>query len=308
MYNIAVGIPTHKRPAMLEQGIVSVLNNVVSPSLIAKVHVIVVDNDESKTAQDTVSRLNSLTPHNFELHYHSFPVKGLSNVRNEIFKQALKFGPDFIACFDDDEYTTAEWLNEMILTITSNSADAVIGPVIPKIEEHIPAGIAYHFTYHKIANNKRIYFLETNNYIIRTSFLLKHQLEFDQRFNFSGSEDNFFGVQALKKGARIYWAAKAVTYENIPEKRATLKWLIMRNYRSSLTFIYVLLLERDYAKVFKKLSTSLAYSILGVAALIFLPFNIKYKYWGPVKIATALGGFAGLLNLKYYEYQKDLKA
>ena len=42
----------------------------------------------------------------FKLHYHNYPIKGLSNVRNEIMEKALLLDPDFVVFVDDDEYVT----------------------------------------------------------------------------------------------------------------------------------------------------------------------------------------------------------
>jgi succinoglycan biosynthesis protein ExoM len=308
MYKIAICVPTYKRPTLLAKLITTVLNSNIDKTLIKEIFIVIVDNDVDKSAEKIVNEFKKKDNVFFQLYYHSYPVKGLANIRNEIITRSLELDPDFIASIDDDEYATPDWLNEMLLTITSNHADAVIGPVIPVFESDVPESLRFHFTYHKITNNKRISFLETNNYIISVRFILEQKMRFDERFNFTGSEDNYFGVQALKKGARIFWAAKAVIYETIPTGRASLNWLIMRNYRSAITFMYVLLLEKDYKKISKKIATSVFYLCIGLPSLILFPFPSKFKYWGIIKISRALGGFAGLLNLKYYEYHKDLKA
>jgi succinoglycan biosynthesis protein ExoM len=308
MYNVAVCIPTHKRPIMLKKSIISVIENNLNADIIKSVNIIIVDNDADKTAESVVSEIKGTIPVKFQLHYFNYPVKGLSNVRNELLKRAIEYSADYIIGIDDDEYASAEWINEMILTASINNADCAVGPAIPVMEKPAPTGILYHFTYHKLTNGKQIQFLETNNYLLKTEFILKHKLTFDDRFNFTGGEDNQFGIEALKRGARIFWAAKAPIYEIIPVKRASVSWLIKRNYRSAITYTYSLLLERNYFMIFKKVMASIAYMILSIFSLVFILTGSKYKYWGVIKIATAFGGFASLFNLKFYEYHKDLKA
>jgi succinoglycan biosynthesis protein ExoM len=308
MYKIAVCIPTFKRPIMLKKCITSVIENNFNKDLISNVDIIIVDNDADKTAEPIVSELKETVPANFELNYFNYPVKGLSNVRNELLNRAIEHSVDYIIGIDDDEYASAEWINEMVLTASINNADCAVGPAIPIMEVEVPKSISYHFNYHKLSNGKQIQFLETNNYLLKIDFILQHKLNFDDRFNFTGGEDNQFGIEALKKGAKICWAANAPIYETIPAKRASVNWLIKRNYRSAITFTYSLILEKEYLKVFKKVMASIAYMILSIFSLIFMLSNSKYKYWGIIKIATAFGGFASLFNLKFYEYHQDLKA
>jgi succinoglycan biosynthesis protein ExoM len=130
-------------------------------------------------------------------------------------------------------------------------------------------------------------------------------LWFDKRFNFTGAEDSYFGVQLIKKGATFYWAAKAIVYETIPESRATLRWLIKRNYNGALTYAYILKLEKKHLLLLKKTLVSGTYFIIGSMALLALPFPFLWRYWGILKISEAVGGFAGLFSIHFHEYAND---
>ena len=132
---------------------------------------------------------------------------------------------------------------------------------------------------------------------------LKHKMWFDVRFNSTGSEDSYFGIQMIKKGATIFWAANGIVFEYIPKKRATLNWLIRRKYRGAITYTYMLKLEKRHLSLLKKLSASFIYIFSGFIALLLLPIPIRRKYWGIIKLAEGLGGLAGFMNLKYNEYQ-----
>lgn len=305
MYNIVIGIPTYKRSLMLKKLILSIIDCNINKSLIKDINIIVVDNDIDKSAEKIVKELIDRFYGIHKLNYYNYPVKGLSNVRNELFNKALEFNPDYIVGIDDDEYPASDWLNQLLLTITTLNADIIQGPVIPVFENEVSPYISNWFKYKKLKNHKRLKFFWTSNFIISVSFLLKHKIKFDERFNITGSEDSYFGVNALKKGAKIFWASNAIIYETIPAKRAKLKWLIKRRYNSANTFTYILKLEKNYFGLLKKTLISLVYFLSGGLALVAIPLPFRWKYWGILKISESLGGFAGLVGIQYHEYAKD---
>ena len=167
---------------------------------IDSVDIVVVDNDKLKTAEITVKDLKKEVPNQFNLHYFNNSNKGLSHVRNEILKQAYTFNPDFLVCIDDDEYVVKDWLNELIKTIVNNKADIVVGPVLPKFENETPNYISKWFIRKEHPTNKQLFIsFGAGNLILKTTFLKAHNLDFDMRFNTTGAEDTYFGVEALKK-------------------------------------------------------------------------------------------------------------
>ena len=305
MHRIAICIPTYKRLGMLEKLIDSIYACKIDTAIIKEVDIIIVDNDAEKTAEQTVARLAQRESDIFTIVYHGYPIKGLVNVRNELINQALLRKPDFLAFIDDDEFASPEWLSELIRTLVVNNGDLGVGPVIPVFEKKVPPYISHWFRYHHIEDQTNIEFIETGNLVARAQFLLDTpDMRFDQRFNTTGAEDSYFGVTALKKGTKIWWAGKAVAYETIPEKRATINWLLKRAYRGAITYTFIIMLEKKYLSVIKKVLVNILYLFVGIFALILTPFQHKLRYFGMMKIAESMGGFAGLLNLKYHEYAK----
>ena len=106
----------------------------------------------------------------------------------------------------------------------------------------------------------------------------------------------------LKKGAKIYWSANAVTFETIPDERANLKWLMMRTYNGAATYTYMLKLEKEYSRLCKKIAISVINILIGVLSIIGIILPLKKRYWSLIKISEGVGGFAGLLSIKYNEY------
>lgn len=303
MNKIVIAIPTYKRPDMLLDLLGSIVKCHIDNSLISEINIIVVDNDKDKTAENATTNFVFSNPEIKNITYHNYIEKGLSNVRNEMLRKAFELTPDFIVFIDDDEFVTTEWLNELVKTIINNDADLARGPVFARMAENTPKDIACWFTREDFPNNKRLFTLASGNLIMRRLSLQKFDVWFDKRFNSTGSEDSFFGIQLLKKNAKIYWAANAIAYETIPESRTTLNWLIKRNYRVAGTFTYILKVENQTLKLLKKVIVSFIYILVGLLASVLVIVPVKKRYWGLLKLSEGLGGLSGFGNKIYSEYK-----
>ena len=303
MHDLVIGIPSYKRPGMLKKLIKSVFASNIDNNIIKSVNIVVVDNDVNKTAKKTVLDLQESNTSFFGLHYYNCPNKGLSNVRNKILSKAMAFNPQYLIFVDDDEYVSPEWLKEFLKTILNNKGNIAFGPVIPKFKKKATKAISVWFGNKPLKDQQQTNFIYgAGNLMLQVAFLKKHNLTFDKRFNTTGAEDTFFGIQAVKKGARIFWSANAIVYETIPKNRATLNWLLKRAYSGATTYTRILFLEKKYVLIFKKLVFNFIYLFIGLLTFILVPFKFEHRYFGPLKLAESMGGFAGLFNLKYHEY------
>lgn len=287
---------------MLKKLVQSIIECNLNRTLIKNINIIVVDNDVEKTAESLINELKERFYNSYNIDYFNHPIKGLSNVRNELIKKAWLFNPDFIVFIDDDEYASPEWLNELVGTLSTTNGDMAIGPVISVFESRVSKYISCWFERPIYQSNTKIKSIATGNLIIKTDSLFKNKILFDRRFNKTGAEDLYFGLQMLNKGAIAYWSEKAIVYETVPDSRANLKWLIKRIYNGANTYTNILKLEGRKMELTKKIFISLIYIIAGICAFIFIPFPIKKKYWGIIKLSEGVGGIAGLINIKYYEY------
>ena len=302
MYKIIVCIPTYQRPEMLKKLVISILECNIDKSLIKDVSIIIVDNDACKTAELVVSELKQNNTRDHEITYCHFPQKGLSNVRNELLKIGLDRNPDFLVFVDDDEFVSGNWLNELVGTIIRNNGDMAMGPVNSLVSKKIPEYISYWLKRPGHADNEMLHYIRTGNLIIRAESLSEKKIRFDPRFNHTGGEDSYFGLQMLKKGATIYWASRAIVYETVPDERANISWIAMRYYNGANKYSYILRIENNYCKIIKKLIVSFLYIILGFFSLILIPFPIRKRYLGILKLYEGWGGIKGLLGLRYNEY------
>jgi succinoglycan biosynthesis protein ExoM len=299
---IAIGIPTRRRPSMLQRLLGSILGSDFDQALIDEVHIVVADNDHSQSADPVVKGFQARSTEPFRLHYLSEPKRGLSHVRNAVLGYCLALRPSFIVFVDDDEYVSTNWLHELTKTILRTDADFVLGPVIPDLDPSTPQEVAHWFRFHQFQDQQPINFLDTGNVIMRAAFIEKHGLRFDERFNTTGAEDSFFGITAIKKGASIHWSENAIARETIPMNRANLKWLFLRKLRGSNTYTYIMIIERKFSKVLKKIVVSIFYLFFGIFTLPLAVIPFRFRYIGIIKIAESFGGLSALIGVRYHEY------
>jgi len=303
MNSVSICIPTYRRPDLLRKLILGIADCRLNSSVISDINIIIVDNDEDMTAKPVANELKEKFNDTIKIDYHNYPHKGLVNVRNELLRQALSKMPGFIVFIDDDEYPSPDWLNELLETIIVNNGDIAIGKVIPVFDFSVSKYISFWFRRREYKCNKKIKFVKTNNLIIKTETLLKHRIWFDDRFNKTGGEDSYFGLQMVKNGAKINWASKAVVFENVPQTRANIKWLLKRYYNGANRYTFILRIEKQHIKILRKLIISFLYILFGICASLLTPYPFKIRFWGPLKIAEGIGGLTGFLNLKYEEYK-----
>jgi len=302
MYAVSICIPTYKRPELIERLITSIGSCNLDPALIGKILIVVVDNDADRSAAAKVAELSTRLAGKITIDYHSYAIKGLASVRNELIRQAFKNKPDFIVFVDDDEYVCTDWLNALVKTIINNNADMVMGPVTAVFEHQTPEHITTWFARGRHPDNARLDYIRTGNLIINAAFLSRLNIWFDERFNKTGSEDTYFGNEMIKKGASIYWAAQAKVYEITPPSRTNIRWLFNRRYRVANTFTYMLKIDKLHAQVFKKALVSIVYLILGAATAVFAIIPFRKRNWGLLKIAEGAGGLSALFDIAFNEY------
>lgn len=302
MNHVVIGIPTYKRPAMLEKLLRSIDANNIAQKLISKIDIVVVDNDKEKSAESVVSKYNSDKDSEHMTHYFCYSKKGLSNVRNEILNHSLSLNPDFLITIDDDEYADENWLNEMVKKCLAEKCDIVIGTIVPILEGKVEAYISHWFPVKSFPENISIKLMRTGNTLFRADFISDNKLFFDNRFNSSGGEDTFFGMQAIDKGAKILFAKNAVVYENIPKERTTLNWLAKRRFRGATTYSYCHLIQKNYKVLLKKFLVSILYIIIGMLTLPLALIPFSRRYWGLLKLMDGIGGLYGMLGKTFKEY------
>ncbi|PSL18302.1 glycosyl transferase family 2 [Shimia abyssi] len=72
------------------------------------------------------------------IHYSVFPEPSLSPVRNQVMKSAINLNTKYIACIDDDEWPSPQWLPKLLRAARDTNAEFVSGPVLADRKNGLP--------------------------------------------------------------------------------------------------------------------------------------------------------------------------
>ena len=240
-YRIAITVPTFKRPQSLrnltdhlEPQIKNLYERKNNPLTIK---LFIAENDLSaREGAAIVAAIGKNFPCEVTCLYES--RKGVSIVRNTLTEAALDWKADFILFIDDDEWPCEQWIEKMVDTADTFTADIVSAPVIPSYEGTPPAWITQgrffeddDYETGALPDIKR-----TSNLLIRSSWLNDRQIFrrgnwFSERLGHYGGEDSMLIETLIKQGAKHVWCHEATVKENIPKQRQTVAYLANRAYR-----------------------------------------------------------------------------
>jgi glycosyltransferase involved in cell wall biosynthesis len=230
-FEIAVTIPTFRRPEMLTATLAS-----IAPQLTgAKALCVVMENDagerEGAKAASAFFEANGIDG----LVVIAVPP-GNCNAYNCGWRTVLDHFPAvrFIAVADDDERAAPDWLACLLAAQKANGADCVGGPQKPQLPEGMAETIAHPVfrpAYSKSGVVPILY--SSGNLLVGRHVLEQMPFPFlDPLFNFTGGGDSDFFARARTKGFRFAWANDAVLHEIVPARRMEKDWLRARSLRN----------------------------------------------------------------------------
>ena len=271
----------------------------VAPSNI-DLKIIVVENDGEGLSEDIITTFSS--KNNIRITYFLETRQGLAFARNRAVREAN--GCDFCCFIDDDQTVNKDFLIELLRCQYEYNADGVSSSCVPLFSNKVPKYIRYFHTRKIHTYGTIIDSANTGGLLIKKRCLDMIDGPFDIRFNFSGCEDIYLTSQISKFGGIIRFQPKAIVYENIPEHRTTLRYVINRSFSDSNAdyFVQSIRSNRNFKlKALPRLSMRLLYGLL-----ILLPFLILGKsnrLKGLIKIVHSLGGFSFIFgnNNQFYK-------
>jgi len=220
-----VCIATHKRHLDLER----LLASLTSQKGASPFDVVVVDNDQEKSAQTVAFRYREKIP----LTYLVEPVRGIARTRNRAV--AISRSP-FLAFIDDDEWATPQWVAALERQQNISAADVVIGRVEVEFDAEVSelvrrCGL---FDPSPLPDGAIVpwYFTRTGNAFVRREALPDKEAPFSTCFDLTGGEDVDLFKRMIDSGARVVASATAVVFERRPIARANLIWLLRRAMRN----------------------------------------------------------------------------
>lgn len=197
-----------------------------------QLRVIVADNDETPSAQAIVEEAASNLQ--IPVYYLHAPAANISIARNACLNAA---DADFVAFIDDDELASAGWIKNLLDVQRVEDADIVLGPVDAIYESDQPSWMFegdFHSTRPVWVNGRIITGYSCNVLIKRNADSVKGQ-QFRIDLGKTGGEDSAFFDAIHRAGGKIAYAPDALVTENVPDSRASFKWLWQRRFRAGQT-------------------------------------------------------------------------
>lgn len=222
--HISVCICTYHRNQMLERLVRKLALQEISG--LFGFSVVVVDNDASGPARETVTRLQEEL--NLDITYGVEPEQTIPAARNHALRLACG---NYIGIIDDDEFPPQHWLITMYRAIHTFDVDGALGPVYPFFKQQPPAWLVKggfcDRPVHRTGSLLNWDQTRTGNVLLKKDVFDKHHLCFDLKCKTSGSDRMFF-KEAMQVGCRFVAVEEAPVYEIVPPERWTKGYYLKR--------------------------------------------------------------------------------
>jgi succinoglycan biosynthesis protein ExoM len=297
---ISVCIATYRRPERLRSLLADLVTQQLRPW-----EIIVVDNDLDASAREIVEERRKLGV-SFPIHYDVQGEKNISLTRNRTVTMATG---EWLSFVDDDERAPATWLRLLADAARDNSADGVLGPVVPVLPRTAPEWILRGSFYSwarmptgTVVPRNRLRF---GNVLLRARLLAHHR--FDPAYGLTGGEDGDLLARLVHGGARIVWCDEAFVTEPVEPARLSLRWLLRRALRGGQDFARHTFAGRYGGRSFVQrtqfvLRATAQLSLAGLLALVTWPFGRHRAAGWLLKAAANAGKLSVLGGWHYREY------
>jgi glycosyltransferase involved in cell wall biosynthesis len=300
---VTICIITYQRPTGLKR-LMNGLNQLKFSRIERpQLQVVIVDNDASGTACQLAEQMSDFQ---WPLVTEIEPRRGISYARNRAVACAHP-DSDFIVFIDDDEVPSPEWLEELLVVQAQYQSDVVQGRVVPYFQDDVPVWVkkGSFFEQPQRTTGTPLEAAYTNNVLVRASLIKCQETVFDERFALTGGEDSYFFRTLHQQGFSLVWADAAVVFEYIPSSRVSTKWILLRAYRSCLTYT---IWEREKKASFKALCISVIKAVSQICLGVFLlPLSLFLERHILVKtllnIYKGAGRLSAFMGIKYEEYK-----
>ena len=267
MRDVAVVIPTLRRPEGLERAVRSVFAQAEALERIAAV--VVVDNDPDGSAAPLAERLRYQGP--LPLAYVHAPIPGVATARNAGL--AATDAP-LIAFLDDDEAASPRWLAALLEAQVQTGADVLFGPIRGRVPDDAGWTTAYLERFFgrqgPLRNGLTDDLHGCGNTLMVRQTALPGPAPFDVAMNETGGEDDRLFTALMKRGGRFGWAADAWVDEFAPPHRATLAYALTRAFAYGQSPSQMAADRGDWPGVIKWMLVGAAQTaIWGAASLVF---------------------------------------
>ena len=290
MIEITVVIPTYRRPDDLARAIAAVQ---AQRGVGVQFEVLVVDNDPAGSAAPIAE--GAAAESSMPIRYVGEPRPGISHARNT---GVVCAEGRYLAFLDDDEVVASDWLAALLDTVKRFSADAVVGPVLPRFPEGIEIDAYRRRVYTRDARlptGSRLLRWNIGNSLFAKARCFVDAEPFLPRLGRTGGEDTVFLRQMTHRGCTMVWCAEAIAWESVPPERLEPRYLLRRAFRGAQTTTYVCTMVEP-----RELGRALRFMVTGcIQVMLYGPLALalkalKHRRWLPT-MAMAVGGLGKLL-------------
>ncbi len=301
---VSICIATFQRSVLLEHLLMTLQDLRFREMPEPRIEIIVIDNDVNGTAKEVCEKVKAIS--RWPINYDIEPCRGVTYARDRSISNASN-ASDFIVMIDDDEQSSPEWLEALIMAQEKYDADIVTGPVLPIFEEPeiVPEwatkGDLFHLRgLNRFTTGQLLETAFTNNVLIRAKIIKEKSCVFNHELAFKGAEDTHLFMKLRKEGFKIIWSEEAIVYESIPVSRVNLKWLMNRAYWGASSYS---LFERElYPSLkiqFLRTLNGCAKICLGTMSFLpSIPFGKHRVFNSCVTIAYGLGTISGVFGVQ----------
>jgi succinoglycan biosynthesis protein ExoM len=192
-----------------------------------------VDNDADPAIAGLVEELGPKLE--LEIRYIAEVRRGISQARNAILAN-VPDDVDWLFLLDDDEVPRADWMDELMVGVHRTGAEGVCGPMLAGeglgYPDWVRDGRFFSYPRRKHLNDHvDVLFGVMGNCVLDAAFLRRFPIRFDERLGLVGSEDKGFFDEILSRGGRLSFTSYAIADHNVDASRATLSYLLRREFR-----------------------------------------------------------------------------
>ena len=296
MAEVAVLIPTLRRPESLARALRSLVAQVDGGALIEAV--VVVDNSPEASAEAVARAFEAELP----VVYVHEPKPGVATARNS---GLARIGAPYVAFLDDDQEAPPHWLSALTRTHKALGADVTFGPCRGVASGGPAWAKPYLDAFFSRTGPDRSGLTDARHgcgdAMMSRATALAGPAPFDTAYDQVGGEDDRLFQRLDREGRRFAWCAEAWVYEHAPEARCRISYVLRRAFSYGQTPATDAAHVRDWAGVARWMAVGAAQSLVyGAAAAALCLVGSPRRLAMTDKAVRGLGKVVWWVTPKFY--------